>query len=168
MIPLENIVSFLPTIPLLIMIPTNMLYFFFEINFIKNKSILVDTKLILVYIFTIVSTQALKYIPYPKSMHSYTMRPKGACGCDYLSIKKVNDNSPGFPSGHMSSTTFFCIYMASILYKKNSGLFYYILLLFLVIAMGWARIVKKCHNVEQVIGGIIYGTIIAFITLIII
>lgn len=165
MIPLENIISFLPTLPLMITIPTNILYYFFEINFIKNTNILVDTKFILGYIFTIVSTQGLKSIPYPKSIHTYTMRPKGACGCDYLSIKKVNENSPGFPSGHMSSTTFFCVYIASLLYKKNSGYFYYILLSILVIAMAWARIVKKCHNVEQVIGGVFYGILVAYITL---
>ena len=86
-----------------------------------------------------------------------TRRPYRANNCDILSKDGLKSpNSPGFPSGHVLSVTFFAIYFISnynlTLLQKNS--------LYLVILLtGWARIYKKCHNLFQVIFGVITAII---------
>lgn len=95
-------------------------------------------------------------------------RPKGAKGCDYLSIKGfAPDFTPGFPSGHMSTTSYFTFYNMYLLnkyWKPSLSRNIVILCNFLFLtSMGWARMYKKCHTFTQVIGGSIFGGIIATI-----
>tara|TARA_B110001450_G_scaffold243002_1_gene253869 strand:- start:52 stop:594 length:543 start_codon:yes stop_codon:yes gene_type:complete len=116
--------------------------------------------------------QLFKYIiPYPKKWHNITMRPNGACDCDYLSSKGVVINKCGMPSGHMGTTSFFAVSNIIFLIKtikinNQTNLINTILIclnLGLIITMGWARIVKLCHNLPQVILGTFYGSIISYL-----
>ena len=66
------------------------------------------------------SIQLIKKIPWPEKYHKYTMRPEGAGACDYLSLKgKCSENTPGFPSGHCGTTSFFVISNIMYLLKSN-------------------------------------------------
>ena len=113
-------------------------------------------------IFATLFSETIKKIKPPNNIFkNIWYRPYGAKGCDYLSIKGIApDFTPGFPSGHMSTTSYFVIY--NILaykdskpsVKRNTII---VLNLILLTLMGWARIYKKCHTIIQVIGGTILG-----------
>jgi len=111
------------------------------------------------------SAQTLKYlIPYPTWFYKYSMRPKGACDCDYLSISgPVSENTPGLPSGHMSTTSYFVSYHILYILKNNYNKLLILPNIILLIGMGWARIKKLCHNLTQVISGTFLGALIAYI-----
>ena len=111
------------------------------------------------------SAQTLKYlVPYPTWFYKYSMRPEGACDCDYLSsCGPVPENTPGLPSGHMSTTSYFVIYNILYILKNNYNKLLIIPNIILLIGMGWARIKKLCHNLTQVIAGTFLGALIAYI-----
>jgi membrane-associated phospholipid phosphatase len=89
------------------------------------------------------------------------MRPEGAKDCDYLSCGGiVKPNSPGMPSGHMATTSYFVIYNILYIIKNNYNKMLIFGNIMLLILMGWARITKKCHNLSQVIAGTILGSLI--------
>ena len=97
-------------------------------------------------------------------------RPKGAKGCDFQSIKGyAAPFTSGFPSGHMTLTSYVMIFNILMIVKKkvqyNKLLLIMLILLnlLLILMMAWARYYKKCHNIFQIIGGIILGYIIAII-----
>ena len=121
------------------------------------------------YLFTCdVIVMCLKRYPWKGKMYSITRRPKGATQCDYLSRKNnYTDDSPGFPSGHMTSITVFSISMMIYLFKMQKYdliylripiVIFHILLIFL---MGVARYVKGCHSPLQIIVGFILGCILS-------
>ena len=114
------------------------------------------------------SIQLFKYIiPYPKKWYNITMRPTGACDCDYLSSKGPVINKCGMPSGHMGTTSFFAVSnIINLLKNKNKNYINTILILLnigLIIIMGWARIIKLCHNLPQVIIGTLYGSVVSYL-----
>jgi membrane-associated phospholipid phosphatase len=86
-------------------------------------------------------------------------RPDGATGCDIFCQTGNNAGEPAFPSGHMATTTLFVV--ALWLYFKNT----YILLFGIpwIMAMAWARWIKRCHDEKQIIGGIMIGSLFAYI-----
>ena len=89
-------------------------------------------------------------------------RPFGACNCDLYNLGGNVAGKPGFPSGHMSSISF----MTNLIYFKfckQKNLWNYILYNFWNIFMGIARYQKKCHNLIQIIGGYIFGWIVAYL-----
>ena len=160
---LANILSVLP----LIIICFNILRFI--ILTITNKKLTNHNYLCGILIATIIP-QLIKKIPWHKNTYNITMRPKGARDTNYLSNNGIcPDNTPGFPSGHMSTTAYIIMY--NILYILNNYDSFniiqrYILILSNIIIlclMGWARIYKKCHTFIQVCVGIIIGIIVAYI-----
>ena len=101
----------------------------------------------------------------------YSRRPKGAYNTDYLSRNgKVSEDTPGFPSGHMTSMAAFAMYM--ILRKKGEqdwdefireNTVFFWLNVGSVLLMAFARWYKKCHNITQILAGTIYGSVTAYI-----
>lgn len=88
-------------------------------------------------------------------------RPDGAYNCGLFNDGGLVDHKSGFPSGHMSVTSFFTHlyyfkYSEKICWK--SYLFYNSLNLL----MAYARYSKKCHNIFQILGGYILGYLIAY------
>jgi membrane-associated phospholipid phosphatase len=126
-------------------------------------------KFLIGLLITTLSSDVLKRIPYPDALYKVTRRPEGAADCDYLSKNgPASKNAPGFPSGHMSTTGFFSIYI--ILDKmKESELSLtehkplIVVSVSLILAMSWARYYKKCHNITQIIGGIVWGTLAGYL-----
>ena len=152
-----------------IAIYTGLLYSFC-INPINNY---LDIILFIFILLADISVKFFKSLPYPDYLYDITRRPKGAYNCDYFSRKgTVKYGTPGFPSGHLTTVTFFAIYIILYRYhKKNTDIIDFIknnktfilTNLLLIIATGWARYHKKCHNLFQIIGGILLGSLYAYI-----
>jgi membrane-associated phospholipid phosphatase len=115
------------------------------------------------------SSDVLKRIPYPDALYQITRRPEGASNCDYLSKNgPASKNAPGFPSGHMTTTGFFATYIIlktelsfTELTTKQKPLIF--VSVSLILAMSWARYYKKCHNLTQIIGGIVWGSLVGYL-----
>ena len=115
------------------------------------------------------SSDVLKRIPYPDALYQITRRPEGASNCDYLSKNgPASKNAPGFPSGHMTTTSFFATYIMleselsfTELTTKQKPLIF--VSVSLILAMSWARYYKKCHNITQIIGGIVWGSLVGYL-----
>lgn len=115
------------------------------------------------------SSDVLKRIPYPDALYQITRRPEGASNCDYLSKNgPASKNAPGFPSGHMTTTSFFATYIIlktelsfTELTTKQKPLIF--VSVSLILAMSWARYYKKCHNITQIIGGIVWGSLVGYL-----
>ena len=102
---------------------------------------------------------------HPNNMIWY--RPKGAKGCDFRSVKGYAlPYTPGFPSGHMTITSYVMIFNILMVLKKNIKYKYLIIFinLLIILLMGWARYYKKCHNLFQISGGIMFGYILSKLT----
>lgn len=83
-------------------------------------------------------------------------RPKGANDCNCINTGGLVEDNPGFPSGHVLTTSIFMHYLWFTSNDKN-----YIKYLFPIIIMSIARIGKKCHDIFQVFGGYLLGFIIS-------
>ena len=103
---------------------------------------------------------------HPNNMIWY--RPKGAQGCDFRSVKGYADPyTPGFPSGHMTITSYVMIFNILMVLKKKNIKHKHLLVLFnifVILLMGWARYYKKCHNLFQIFGGFMLGYILSKLT----
>ena len=82
-------------------------------------------------------------------------RPKGAMNCSLFNSGGLVDHKPGFPSGHVTSISF----LMNMLLLRNKDISWNKIALYNVpiFIMGYARIMKGCHNVIQVIAGYILG-----------
>lgn len=147
-----------------------LLFYISQLLVITSKLInKLDITINVKYFYGLISStyvaQAFKYlIPYPKWSYKYTMRPEGARDCDYLSCGGVvKHDSPGMPSGHMTTTGYFVIYNILYIIKHNYNKSLIVANIILLIIMGWARITKKCHNLIQVVCGTILGSLIGWL-----
>lgn len=115
----------------------------------------VDLKFLVAIALIQITTDVLKRFPYPQQIYDITRRPKGACNCDLLSKGGPRPwGTPGFPSGHMANITFFSFYLLN---NYKLSLYQKYLVYTLIPLTGWARMYKNCHNLFQVVGGIITG-----------
>lgn len=100
------------------------------------------------------STKLWKYIFGVENIFG---RPLGACDCDILCRNGDQTRKPGFPSGHMTVT--------SVVIFTLIGLYpsYVCTMVGLctILVMGWARYVKRCHNMMQILAGTFYGFFVA-------
>ena len=161
MIIIFDFISLLPVV-----IYFSLLYNFL-IDPIKN---LIDMFLFIYILSADYLVKIIKNINYPKKMYKITRRPEGAYNTDYLSRNgKVYPDTPGFPSGHMTSITIFSVFMILAKWRFNGSLGdfifnnkrYTFVHLFLILITGMARYFKKCHNIFQIVGGIIFGLFLA-------
>ncbi len=134
----------------------------------------VDIILALVIILANFSVEKIKRLPWPREWDSVTRRPKGAMNTDYLSRNgPAKPRAPGMPSGHMTSTSLFAIFMLfcvwSMKYQKDTKKFiqqewlFILINLSLIGLMAFARYYKKCHNIPQIIAGTLYGGLIGYV-----
>ena len=87
-------------------------------------------------------------------------RPVGSQNCGLLN-QYSKPNSPAFPSSHMSTITFTSIVMIWFLFPNSS--IAWIIVIGYILLIGFSRYKKKCHNLFQIICGIIYGIFCALI-----
>jgi membrane-associated phospholipid phosphatase len=104
---------------------------------------------------------ALLKMIFQKSDKQFLKRPAGAEGCNIQMTGRQGGN-PGFPSGHMATTTAFwtCIWaLVPAPHKKTvvwiGGI--------LSVLMMWSRMKKSCHTALQCIAGGLLGIFIAFV-----
>jgi len=82
-------------------------------------------------------------------------RPACAKNCNILNQGGDASDENGMPSGHMSMAAF----LVTLLFF-NSGLFVRSISVLWLLAVGWSRYYKSCHTVAQIVGGLIYGSVI--------
>ena len=95
----------------------------------------------------------------------YLIRPFCAKDCNLLNNDGPCDDEPGFPSGHVATTSFFFNYLL-LRFINNfdiNNLKYIILYNIPVLLTGISRYYKKCHNNLQIVSGYILGIIIAIL-----
>jgi membrane-associated phospholipid phosphatase len=83
-------------------------------------------------------------------------RPDGAINCSLFNSGGLVDHKSGFPSGHVTVISFFM----NILRMRNgsSGDWKSIIIYNApIVLMGYARIMKGCHNFIQVVAGYLLG-----------
>jgi len=86
-------------------------------------------------------------------------RPNGAMNCSLFNSGGLVDHKSGFPSGHVTSISF----LMNMLWLRNTknnwtSIFMYN---FPIVLMGYARIMKGCHNFIQVVAGYLLGYVVA-------
>lgn len=101
------------------------------------------------------STKIIKNLTYP--LQGPFLRPKDGSDCDIFCRNGPSGGRPGFPSGHMTVTTFFFTY----LWLKNQSTQLAIFGLFTTLLMALARMKKQCHNELQVLFGAFWGAALA-------
>lgn len=84
-------------------------------------------------------------------------RPEGACDCDILCRNGDQSGRRGFPSGHMTVTSTVCVAVACM----YGGVAAWVGAAAMIGLMGWARYIKRCHNLLQIAAGTIYGFFVA-------
>ena len=134
-------------------------YMFFNLVRYKNRFFTLGFVGLLV---SSVSADFLKRLPYPKKWEFFTLRPNGANNWDILSRNDYSNkiNPPGFPSGHMSTVSFFSSY---IMMASETTRFEKVVLFALIFLTAWARWFKGVHNIPQILAGTSLGILIAFI-----
>jgi membrane-associated phospholipid phosphatase len=105
----------------------------------------------------------LMFQSYTPSSEFPFKRPDGACNCDILNLKGSYSGKSGFPSGHMASVACALAIVGLRMVPARLQTRYAVLFaLPLIAAMGWARIEKRCHDLQQVVFGTLYGGLFAF------
>lgn len=113
--------------------------------------------------FTTLTTDFIKRLPYPKFLWEITRRPEGAKNTDFLSKNgPARQDAPGFPSGHMSATVYTLVMCSYYFVETNIG---HVLNLLIVLLMAWSRWYKGVHNIFQIVGGIGYATLCSYIAI---
>ena len=88
-------------------------------------------------------------------------RPDGAINCSLFNTGGLVDHKSGFPSGHVTIVSFLMNIMRL---RNNTNSWSNIILYNIpVVLMGYARIMKGCHNLIQVIAGYLLGYCVAYI-----
>lgn len=105
-----------------------------------------------------------KILPIPPYLNK---RPEGSKDCNVLNEGGDYTYKEGFPSGHTSKTWFLFTYslIQYIKEKKNNkaltGLVIVTSLYAVLVPV--SRLQLKCHTIHQVIGGMVYGIVWAFL-----
>lgn len=90
------------------------------------------------------------------------LRPAGAKDCNILCNNGAVSGAPGFPSGHMTTIAFFFTFLYLISPEEKRQTIALVGALATII-MAYARMQKKCHNLLQVLGGVAYGALFAYL-----
>lgn len=101
-----------------------------------------------------------KIVPIPEKLRA---RPKGATDCNLLNKGGEFGEKPGFPSGHTTTAWFLFVYNLLEFFRlKKQGISIYGSLIvtgLFALLMPIARFGLKCHTIEQIIGGMVLGTL---------
>ena len=98
---------------------------------------------------TIILSENLKYFVIGKA----SPRPEGATNCNLWCNDGNQSGQPGMPSGHSANVSFFAGYYWQ---QTNNIIIRSLLVMYAGIIM-LSRYLKKCHTINQIIGGTIFG-----------
>lgn len=82
-------------------------------------------------------------------------RPKGACQCDILGLSHDDAGKPGFPSGHVATTTMAVIGLFHITKNPIVAIIGFIY----IVLMAFSRFRMRCHTTLQIFGGFVIGSL---------
>ena len=121
--------------------------------------------LVYIYIFCAViyvgtSTHYIKYIIGTFTKNKIFYRPYGCTNCSLINTT-TDPHAPAFPSGHVGITTFLVYTLCFI--TKNTGRIPCIISTIYITLMAESRYAKKCHNIFQIVGGLLYGSVCALL-----
>jgi len=107
---------------------------------------------VLLYLVVTMSTDWIKIFltPYLDTF-PWMKRPADSCDCNLANKGGPSGGASGFPSGHMASTTF----LLTPFWLRGSLPTTWFVAAILVVS--WTRWYKRCHNIQQILGGIAYG-----------
>lgn len=100
-----------------------------------------------------VGVEWLKHVIVAAGAGSWSRRPVGARDCDMWCGGGPVGGAPGFPSGHMTTAT---LLVTGLWLITRSPVVVWIGVPWIG-AMAWARWVKRCHSVVQIVGGALVG-----------
>lgn len=98
---------------------------------------------------TIMLSESLKYFVIGKA----SPRPEGATNCNLWCNDGNQSGQPGMPSGHSANVSFFAGYYWQ---QTNNIIIRSLLVMYAGIIM-LSRYLKKCHTINQIIAGTIFG-----------
>ena len=138
-------------------------FFYLGYNFIIHMNFS-DLFLIVWLGLSLFLSESIKLLNYPKSLNWLIKRPNGSFNTDILSRDGIS-TSPGFPSSHMTTTSFFCVYiiLRHYYYKNKNIVKISLFNILLILLMGLARYYKKAHNIYQILAGILLGSILSIV-----
>ena len=116
--------------------------YFYTFNFIHLKAFLGGYG-------TIILSESLKYFVIGKA----SPRPEGATNCNLWCNDGNQSGQPGMPSGHSANVSFFAGYYWQ---QTNNIIIRSLLVMYAGIIM-LSRYLKKCHTINQIIAGTIFG-----------
>jgi membrane-associated phospholipid phosphatase len=98
---------------------------------------------------------------FQNSNKQFLKRPPGAEGCN-IQMTEYQGGNPGFPSGHMATTTAFwtCVWVLVPIHYKQPTIWIGGVLSAL---MMWSRMKKSCHTALQCVAGALLGCFVAFV-----
>ena len=118
-----------------------------------------DIVLIIGCIFCILLHNIFKEITYGWCPPIFK-RPNGATDCNLFNTGGLVDHKSGFPSGHVTAISFL---MYSLLLKIGDIDFINIIQYNIpIVLVAYARIMKGCHNLIQVVAGYLLGYSVAY------
>ena len=110
---------------------------------------IIDLKAFLGGYGTIILSESLKYFFIGKA----SPRPEGATNCNLWCNDGNQSGQPGMPSGHSANVSFFAGYYWQ---QTNNIIIRSLLVMYAGIIM-LSRYLKKCHTINQIIAGTIFG-----------
>jgi membrane-associated phospholipid phosphatase len=116
----------------------------------------------LALLFTGASTEVIKKGVGEFTKEKMFYRPTGCADCGLFNTP-TDPSSPALPSGHMSMTVFLMIVL--LFTTEHTGAAAAAWAIVYVASMAYSRYAKRCHNAPQIIAGVMYGTICAFVFL---
>jgi len=146
---IDNISDFISVLPI------SMYVGIIYLGLVTNEYIYL--KMFGIIICSTLLTDVIKRLPYKSFyngdyLYKITRRPKGASNSDYLSKNgDCKENAPGFPSGHMATTSSFSVLMILFFMRKYNVSLSELITLnpmivfissILVPLMGWSRYYK--------------------------
>lgn len=90
-------------------------------------------------------------------------RPLHATNCNIFNNSGDNSGQAGFPSGHVTVTTFFLTFCWLESLVGTSNLSFVVTSACITFLVAQSRVQKKCHTYIQTIAGVVFGILMAFI-----
>jgi membrane-associated phospholipid phosphatase len=105
---------------------------------------------------TVTTSEGIKYM----IVKERNPRPKGARDCNLLCTDGLQEGRPGMPSGHSAMAAFF----AAFYINETEEIWVKILIVVFAISIMYSRYKKRCHSLEQIVVGCLFGIVCAMLT----
>lgn len=84
-------------------------------------------------------------------------RPQGAKNCNLFCNDGDQSGKPGMPSGHSATSVFFTAYY----FQYTQNIYLRVAMIIYTALIMLSRYLKRCHTINQIVGGGLLGLIIA-------